>query len=228
MEQPKETIYRFNGSDWLKANEPDYEFIEKIEVPSDSGGTEFSWEPVTVNEIWISDGPRNCQIHANLEGGWGTDKKSYIITPEEYRKFKSYKGDKRRINLLLSKSREDLRKRKINADCRIDFRVPRQVAEEIKANAKMANKTVSRYCRELIEGKKPRAALTPEEQSMIMEVVRLRADMARFRGAVIGGMKKVSEEERPYFLINGQHSKWWREKLQKALIFLDEFINKYS
>lgn len=228
MEQQKETIYRFNGSDWLKANEPDYEFIEKIEVPSDSGDTEFSWEPVTVNDIWISDGPHNCQIHANLEGGWGTDKKSYIITPEEYRKFKSYKGDKRRINLLLSKSREDLRKRKINADCRIDFRVPRQVAEEIKANAKMANKTVSRYCRELIEGKKPRAALSPEEQAMIMEVVRLRADMARFRGAVIGGMKKVSEEERPYFLINGQHSKWWREKLQKALIFLDEFINKYS
>ena len=228
MEQQKETIYRFNGSDWLKANEPDYEFIEKIEVPSDSGDTEFSWEPVTVNDIWISDGPRNCQIHVNLEGGWGTDKKSYIITPEEYRKFKAYKGDKRRINLLLSKSREDLRKRKINADYKIEFRVPRQVAEEIKANAKMANKTVSRYCRELIEGKKPRAALSPEEQSMMMEVVRLRADMARFRGAVIGGMKKVSEEERPYFLINGQPSKWWREKLQKALIFLDEFINKYS
>lgn len=228
MEQQKETIYRFNGSDWLKANEPDYEFVEKIEVPSDTEGTEFSWEPVTVNDIWISDGPHNCQIHVNLEGGWGTDKKSYIITPEEYRKFKDYKGNKRRLNLLLSKSHEDLRKRKINADCKIDFRVPRQVAEEIKANAKMANKTVSRYCRELIEGKKPRAALTPEEQAMIMEVVRLRADMARFRGAVIGGMKKVSEEERPYFLINGQHSKWWREKLQKALIFLDEFINKYS
>lgn len=228
MEQPKETIYRFNGSDWLKANEPDYEFVEKIEVPSDSGEPEFSWEPVIVNDIWISDGPHNCQIHANLEGGWGTDKKSYIITPEEYRKFKAYKGDKRRINLLLSKSREDLRKRKINADYKIEFRVPRQVAEEIKANAKMANKTVSRYCRELIEGKKPRAALSPEEQAMIMEVVRLRADMARFRGAVIGGMKKVSEEERPYFLINGQHSKWWREKLQKALIFLDEFINKCS
>lgn len=228
MEQPKETIYRFNGSDWLKANEPDYEFIEKIEVPSDSGDTEFSWEPVTVNDIWISDGPHNCQIHVNLEGGWGTDKKSYIITPEEYRKFKAYKGDKRRINLLLSKSREDLRKRKINADYKIEFRVPRQVAEEIKANAKMANKTVSRYCRELIEGKKPRAALTPEEQSMIMEVVRLRADMARFRGAVIGGMKTVPEKERPYFLINGHHSIWWREKLQKALIFLDEFINKCS
>lgn len=228
MEQQKETIYRFNGSDWLKANEPDYEFIEKIEVPSDSGDTEFSWEPVTVNDIWISDGPRNCQIHVNLEGGWGTDKKSYIITPEEYRKFKAYKGDKRRINLLLSKSREDLRKRKINADYKIEFRVPRQVAEEIKANAKKANKTVSRYCRELIEGKKPRAALSPEEQSMMMEVVRLRSDMLHFYDGISGAMKGMSDEQRITFLINGQPPKWWRESLRRALIFFDEFIRKMS
>ena len=228
MEQQKETTYRFNGSDWLKANEPDYEFIEKIEVPSDTEGTEFSWEPVTVNEIWISDGPHNCQIHVNLEGGWGTDKKSYIITPEEYRKFKAYKGDKRRINLLLSKSREDLRKRKINADCRIDFRVPRQVAEDIRTNAKKANKTVSRYCRELIEGKKPRAALSPDEQSMIMEIVRMRSDMEHFRSALNGAMQGMSQEDRASYLVNGQTPFWWRENLRKSLIYLDEFIKKMS
>lgn len=227
MEKTEETIYRFNGSAFLKRTEPDCCFIERLDGGA-PGKHDFFWEPVTVGDIWVTDGPKNYQIHAEVDGQEGTYELTYIIGPEEYRKFTNYKGDKRRLNLLLKKSRERLRKKKIAATKKIDIRVTREFFEEVSKNAETANMSVSKYCRELLEGKKPRAALSSEEQAMMMEVVKMRADMAHFLGAMNATMKGMTQEERTRYLIEGQAPLWWRKQLKQALVFLDGFINRQN
>ena len=102
MEEKKETIYRFNGDEALQKASPGKAFYLVTEDVA-SGKSKKVFMPILVLDVHISGGPERFYIHAfickktkNAYQGL-----KYEITADEYQKFQQYKGDKRRINLLL-------------------------------------------------------------------------------------------------------------------------------
>lgn len=224
MVKQKESIFRFNGSDFLKKYEPKSCFIERLEEK----GKAPQWVLTTVGDIWISSGPKDCQIHAMIGCKAGGHELRYEITKEDYNKFIASKGEKSRIRLLLQKSRNDLRKKKITADRRLTIRIRTEVYDELSKNAALSKKTMAKYAREILEGKQPIAALSEEEKAMMKEVANMRKEFIRMESALIGFLKGKSKEERLTYLVQGRTFDWWRIHLVKALNYIDGVIDKHK
>lgn len=75
----------------------------------------------------------------------------YEITADEYQKFQQYKGDKRRINLLLKASGGSLVVKKNAATVIKGIRMTAELADELTANAAKCNMSfqtiVERCCK---------------------------------------------------------------------------------
>lgn len=226
MEQNTETIYKISGIDFLAEYEPDKEFLSKIIIYDENRNEKICWVPTSVRMIWVTDGPKNYQIHAEIMNEYESDVKVYILTKKQYDRWKAYKGNRRRINVLLEVSKGDLRLKKIVANKHVDIRMTDKLYRELSEGAKTAGKSISEYCRELLEGKKPRAALTPEEFDAIMDLTKLRTDIQRFKASLGEELSKVPKKERPQWLINGHVAEWWRKYIKQALDRLDLLINR--
>lgn len=226
MEQNTETIYKISGIDFLAEYEPDKEFLSKVIIYDENRNEKICWVPTSVRSIWVTDGPNNYQIHAEIMNEYESDVKVYILTKKQYDRWKAYKGNRRRINVLLEVSKGDLRLKKIVANKHVDIRMTDNLYRELSEGAKTAGKSVSEYCRELLEGKKPRAALTPEEFDAIMDLTKLRTDIQRFKAALGGRLGQMTKEERLQYLIEGQGMAWWRKYIKQALDRLDLLINR--
>lgn len=222
----KETIYKISGTEWLSKYEPNKEFLSKVIIPDKTGEDRNWWLPTTVGLIWVSDGPKNHQIHAQISNEYESYEKVYTLTKKQYEKWKAYRGDKRRVYILLHEAKDCLRLRKIVANKHVDIRMTDNLYRELSEGAKTAGKSVSEYCRELLEGKKPRAALTPEEFDAIKDLTKLRTDIQRFKNALGGRLGQMTKEERLQYLVEGQTVAWWRKYIKQALDRIDTLINR--
>lgn len=214
----KETIYRINGKDFLEKHYPGKQFCF-CRKPGE-------WEPVSISEIWVSGGPVNFQIHAQIVYPEPI-RIDYVISKEQYENWQKTKGEKRRINLLLAISQNTLKIRKIPANKHIDIRVTAELYDTLKSAADSCKMPLSDYCREVLKGgPAPRAALSSEELTIMKNVADVKHNMVQFRDASLGVLKEVPKEDRLKFIIQGLPYSWWREAIRDCLIYLDSMINK--
>lgn len=227
MEEKKETIYRFNGDEALQKASPGKAFFLVTEDVA-SGKTKKVFTPISVLDVHISGGPERFYIHAficnktkNVYQGL-----KYEITADEYQKFQQYKGDKRRINLLLKASGGFLVVRKNAATVIKGIRMTSELAEELTANAAKCNMSFSDYCRTLLQGKTPTVALTPDEMEVMKNIVQYRTDVMKFAGAYFKVLRNIPNNERPHYIVSGESFGFWRSYIQKGLKCLDRLIDK--
>lgn len=228
MEDKKETIYRFQGSAFLKEIEPEKAFFLHVKTLQKDTPSVDDWKRVSVGDVHVSGGPEKYYIHAEIfrqDTGVSLQRK-YEISEDDYRYFQIYKGNKRRLDLLTKAAEGHLAIRKIVASKHIDLRVTPEFYEELSEGAKQCKMSLSDYCREHLKGKKPRAKLTDEELSMMMKMIRIHDDILNFRNALGGYLKGRLPQERVTMLIEGESLTWWRQYIKKSLICLDKFIQK--
>lgn len=227
MEEKKETIYRFNGDEALQKASPGKAFYLVTEDVA-SGKSKKVFMPILVLDVHISGGPERFYIHAfickktkNAYQGL-----KYEITADEYQKFQQYKGDKRRINLLLKASGGSLVVKKNAATVIKGIRMTAELADELTANAAKCNMSFSDYCRTLLQGKTPTVALTPDEMKVMKNIVQYRTDVMKFAGAYFKVLRGVPNSERPNYIVAGESFAFWRTYIQKGLKCLDSLIDK--
>ena len=220
MEEKKETIYRFNGDEALQKASPGKAFYLVTEDVA-SGKSKKVFMPILVLDVHISGGPERFYIHAfickktkNAYQGL-----KYEITADEYQKFQQYKGDKRRINLLLKASDGSLVVKKNAATVIKGIRMTAELADELTANAAKCNMSFSDYCRTLLQGKTPTVAL-------MKNIVQYRTDVMKFAGAYFKVLRGVPNSERPNYIVAGESFAFWRTYIQKGLKCLDRLIDK--
>lgn len=226
MDQQKETIYKISGDTFLSQYEPKKEFYLKTDILTDENEVKKVWMPVTVLEVWVSSGPKYYEIHAKIDMVPDPVLLEYCITEKQYKKWMSYKGDRRRMGVLLAEAKGDLRLKKIVANKHVDIRMTDSLYRELFDGARKAKMSMSEYCRQQLEGKKPRAALSPDEFEAMMDLTRLRADIQRFSAATTGYLGQLPKEQRLQYIVEGQAMTWWREYIKRALNRIDRLINK--
>lgn len=227
MEEKKETIYRFNGDEALQKASPGKAFYLVTEDVA-SGKNKKVFTPISVAGVHVSGGPDRFYIHAfisnNIRKCWQALR--YEITADEYQKFQQYKGDKRRINLLLKASGGSIVVKKNAATVIKGIRMTAELAEELTANAAKCNMSFSDYCRTLLQGKTPTVALTPDEMEVMKNIVQYRTDVMKFAGAYFKVLRGVPNSERPNYIVAGESFAFWRTYIQKGLKCLDRLIDK--
>lgn len=226
MEENKETIYKFDGSAFLNEVEPDKKFFIKIIKKEDK---RTIYKEVTIGKVWASGGPTKYYIHAELakveKQPYGRVH-SFEISEEEYRRFIAYKGDKRRLNLLIKAAAGFLVIKKNPATVIKGIRMTEELAAELTANAAKCNMSFSDYCRTLLQGKTPMVALNQDELSVLEKIVQFRIDVLKFAGAYFNVLRSIPNQQRPNYLVAGESFEFWRNYLRNGLKCLDRLIEK--
>ncbi len=219
----QDTIYRFNADSFIKENEPGKSFYERVSTATDHL-EKVEWRPVIIGTVWITEGPKEYQIHIPVTGDFENYTLDLPITAEHYKKFQQYKGDKRRLNLVAKVSKGKLKFRNLNKTEMLVVRMNPFQMELFSRDADLCGMTVSEYARQLLEGKKPRAAFTKEETVKIEQLVKLRSDMLKFYNATKGELAKIPREQRTAFIVLGMPYAHFRDYIRAALIMLDKMI----
>jgi len=221
----RDTIYRFNAEAFIEENDLDKTFYEKVTSTNDKGKEEVSWEPVTVGTVWITDGPKEYQIHIPVSG-----ENDHIlvlpITKKQYDQFKADNGEKRRLNLVAKLSKGKLRFRKIRKSEMLVIRMSKKRINKLIEDAALCNLSTSAYARKILEGYRPRKALSEQEAADIRELVKMRADMINFYSATKGVLKNIPREKRAEFIVLGNAYQQFRVYIQKVLKKFDQIINR--
>lgn len=225
MEQITETIYQFNADAYLKSIDSELHFYEKLEIPIDEDHFEIAYEKISVGKVWVTTGPKNCQIHADIQSLTLGEDVTKEITLEQYRRFLNYKGEKRRLNMFLMVWKNLIFLKKEKATKHIDIRVTPDLYKELSETAKVCSKNLSDYCRDILKGKTPKAALSDEETKLILELAGLRNDIVHFRNALTGYLSGMPKEQRLSLLIEGKSLSWYRENIVRSLTLLNRFID---
>ncbi len=220
----QDTIYRFNADSFIKQNEPDKSFYESVVIPVDENNDKIEWHPVTIGTVWITAGPKECQIHIPVTGNFENYTLDLPITDEQYKKFQKYKGDKRRLNLVAKVSKGKLKFRNLNKTEMLVVRMNPHQMNLFSRDATLCGLSNSDYARKLLEGKRPRAAFTEEEKAMIENLIKLRSDMLNFYNATKGELAKIPRENRTAFIVLGMPYARFRDYIRAALIMLDKMI----
>lgn len=216
----KDNIKRIDGDELLKKHFPEKQFCY-----CRSHG---EWKPVSISEIWVSGGPVNYQIHAQIVYPEPI-RIDYVISKEQYEKWQNTKGEKRRINLLLAVSQNTLKIRKIPANKHIEIRVTSGLYDKMKGYADRCKMPVSDYCREILKGGPvPRAALSSEELAIMKDVIDVKHNIMQFRDALLAVLKDVPKEDRLNYVIEGMPYSWWEASIDKALSYLNRVIKKIT
>lgn len=204
---------------------PDKAFYLMSEEKSASK-TKKVFTPISVTGVHVSGGPDKFYIHAfilnKISKTWQGLK--YEITADEYQKFQKYKGDKRRINLLVNASKHQLVVKKVVASKHIDIRVTPDLYDELSRQAALCKMTISDYCREHLKGVQPRS-ISQKEEEFIDNLSELRSDFIGFKNALSGFLKRLPAEERVGCLVEGLEARKWRQYLINALVYIDGYLN---
>jgi hypothetical protein len=218
----KDTIYRFNVESFIEDNNLDKTFYaKKIE----SENKKETWVPVTVGVVWITDGPKDFQVHISVSG----DKDETLVFPitkKQYEMFKSSVGDKNRLNIIRKAAKEKLRFRKIKKSEMLVVRMSRKRMQKITEDAELCNLSLSAYARNVLEGYKPRKALSEQEAADIHELVMMRKDMLNFYSATKGVLGTIPREKRAEFIVLGTPYLQFRKYIQEVLMKFDSIINR--
>ena len=227
----------FQGSLLVEETRPEKGFFikSKKRYLSPKDGREhskFSWEPVTVGDLWVDETDRKCQMHFVVYRSSGSiEQVDQPISRQSYTLFGSYKLDAHRVDLIdkvLRKNRTGLRIRKWTATEMLHLKVTKRLMDELLRNAKKCGQNLSQYCTTLLSGKHPRAAFTEEELDLLRNLKMSRGDVEFQFIAMVAEFKNKSPEERMKAVISGKSYEWWREYLITALEFLDNIKDKVS
>jgi hypothetical protein len=237
MTVDRNVIAIFQGSQLIEKTRPEKGFFikSKKRYLSPKDGREhskFSWEPVTVGDLWVDETDRKCQMHFVVYRSSGSiEQIDQPISRQSYTLFGSYKLDAHRVDLIdkvLRKNRTGLRIRKWTATEMLHLKVTKRLLDELLGNAKKCGQNLSQYCTTLLSGKHPRAAFTEEELNLLRNLKKSRGDVEFQFIAMVAEFKNKSPEERMKAVISGKSYEWWREYLITALEFLDNIKDKVS
>ena len=230
MTVDRNVIAIFQGSQLIEKTRPEKGFFikSKKRYLSPKDGREhskFSWEPVTVGDLWVDETDRKCQMHFVVYRSSGSiEQVDQPISRQSYTLFGSYKLDAHRVDLIdkvLRKNRTGLRIRKWTATEMLHLKVTKRLMDELLGNAEKCGQNLSQYCTTLLSGKHPRAAFSPEEVELLLNLKKERADVLFMFNAMIEEFAHLSAEQRMKLVINGRSYDWWREHLITALEFFD-------
>ena len=237
MTVDRNVIAIFQGSQLIEKTRPEKGFFikSKKRYLSPKDGKEhskFSWEPVTVGDLWVDETDRKCQMHFVVYRSSGSiEQVDQPISRQSYTLFGSYKLDAHRVDLIdkvLRKNRTGLRIRKWTATEMLHLKVTKRLMDELLGNAEKCGQNLSQYCTTLLSGKHPRAAFTEEELDLLRNLKKSRGDVEFQFIAMVAEFKNKSPEERMKAVISGKSYEWWREYLITALEFLDNIKDKVS
>ena len=230
MTVDRNVIVIFQGSQLIEKTRPEKGFFikSKKRYLSPKDGREhskFSWEPVTVGDLWVDETDRKCQMHFVVYRSSGSiEQVDQPISRQSYTLFGSYKLDAHRVDLIdkvLRKNRTGLRIRKWTATEMLHPKVTKRLLDELRGNAEKCGQNLSQYCTTLLSGKHPRAAFSPEEVELLLNLKKERANVLFMFNAMIEEFAHLSAEQRMKLVINGRSYDWWREHLITALEFFD-------
>ena len=237
MTVDRNVIAKFQGSQLIEKTRPEKGFFikSKKRYLSPKDGREhskFSWESVTVGDLWVDETDRKCQMHFVVYRNSGSiEQVDQPISRQSYTLFGSYKLDAHRVDLIdkvLRKNRTGLRIRKWTATEMLHLKVTKRLMDELLRNAEKCGQNLSQYCTTLLSGKHPRAAFTEEELDLLRNLKKSRGDVEFQFIAMVAEFKNKSPEERMKAVISGKSYEWWREYLITALEFLDNIKDKVS
>ena len=237
MTVDRNVIAIFQGSQLIEKTRPEKGFFikSKKRYLSPKDGREhskFSWEPVTVGDLWVDETDRKCQMHFVVYRSSGSiEQVDQPISRQSYTLFGSYKLDAHRVDLIdkvLRKNRTGLHIRKWTATEMLHLKVTKRLMDELLGNAEKCGQNLSQYCTTLLSGKHPRAAFTEEELDLLRNLKKSRGDVEFQFIAMVAEFKNKSPEERMKAVISGKSYEWWREYLITALEFLDNIKDKVS
>ena len=237
MTVDRNVISKFQGSQLIEKTRPEKGFFIKskercFSQKDDKWHTKFSWEPVTVGDLWVDENDGKCQMHFRVRMADDTMfQVDQPISRQRYMLFSSYKLDAHRVDLIdkvLRENRTGLRIRKWTATEMLHLKVTKRLMDELLGNAEKCGQNLSQYCTTLLSGKHPRAAFTEEELDLLRNLKKSRGDVEFQFIAMVAEFKNKSPEERMKAVISGKSYEWWREYLITALEFLDNIKDKVS
>ena len=235
MTVDRNEIVIFKGSQLIEKTRPEKGFFikSKKRYLSPKDGREhskFSWEPVTVGDLWVDETDRKCQMHFVVYRSSGSiEQVDQPISRQRYNLFVGYKLDAHRVDLIekvLRKNRTGLRIRKWTATEMLHLKVTKRLMDELLGNAKKCGQSLSQYCISLLSGKHPRAAFNPEELELLRNLKKERADVQLMFNAMIAELASLPDAERMRVVINDKSYDWWREHLITALEFFDQMRDR--
>jgi hypothetical protein len=230
-----ESKERFQGSLLIEKTRPEKGFFIKSRTQyfSSCDGkyhSKFSWEPVTVGDLWTDEDEGKCQMHFTVQKSDGsTFQHDQPISRQRYALFNGYKLDAHRVDMIekvLRENRTGLRIKKRPADKTLHMKVTEQMLEELRSNAEKCGQSLSQYCITLLSGKHPRAAFSEEELDLLRNLKKSRADVQFQFNAMIEKCKNMPPEERMDAVFHDKSLEWWWEYLITALEFFDRMRDR--
>ena len=231
------TNKRLRGSFLLKETRPEKGFFMKYRkkyflLSDDKWHTKFSWEPVTVGDVWADEEDGRCQLHFMLLNPDGsTTQIDQPVSRQRYTLFKGYSLDAHRLDLIekvLHENRTGLCIRKWPACNDLHIKVTDPLLDDLKKDAKICGHPLSTQCVIRLNGKRPRAAFTEEELDLLRSLKKERADVQLMFNAMIQELGQLPKDELLTSVINGKSFDWWREHLIRALEFFDKMRDRVA
>ena len=135
----------FKGSQLLEKARPGKGFFIKsrkrcFSPKDDKWHTKFSWEPVTVGDLWVDENSGKCQMHFRVRMADDTMfQVDQPISRQQYNLFASYKLDAHRVDLIekvLHRNQSGLCIRKWVATELLHMKVTKKLLDDLRENAK--------------------------------------------------------------------------------------------
>lgn len=212
------------------------------------------WKPITVTDAEVTnDDQYRLLVHYEKDGRknvWGciispADYKKWKqyfnpdakkanrkqtadgVTEEDTEKDYKLLMVKRRLlllNALLVKNHAPFRMREYQAKETISLRVTKRLYDELSSGADICNMNMSQYCTSLLDGKRPKAALSDDELALMKNVKTLRSDYQLMENAIYNQFKGLTPEEIFAKVIEGKEFDYWRRFLLAVKSLLDDLI----
>jgi hypothetical protein len=235
MTADRNVIAIFQGSQLIEKTRPEKGFFIKskercFSQKDDKWHTKFSWEPVTVGDLWVDENDGKYQMHFRVRMADETMfQVDQPVSRQRYMLFGSYKLDAHRVDLIdkvLRENRTGLRIHKWTATEMLHLKVTKRLMDELRGNAEKCGQNLSQYCTTLLSGKHPRAAFTAEELELLRNLKKSRSDVMLQFNAMVAEFAHKPDEERFRAVINGKSYEWWRVHLITALEFFDRMRDR--
>lgn len=128
------------------------------------------------------------------------------------------------LNDLLLKNHAPIRMREYQATKHVSLRMTERLYNELSAGAKTCEMDLSKYALKLLDGKRPKAALTKEELALMKAIQTTRSDFQLMENAIYNQLKGLTKEEIFAKVIEGKEFDFWRRMLLAMKGIIDDFI----
>ena len=223
-----------DGTKLLNKKRPNIGFYSKSRQSYTKNGethTRFSWAPVTVKEIWVTEDEKKCQIHFLVLSGDKAIRLDQHISRPKYESFRTFKFEADCIDLIddvLKRNRRGLCMHKHTKEKFVRLKISKSLYDELEEGRKICGQNMNEYCIGLLSGKRPMAALTDDEIELLKYIKKVRSDVQLMFNAMVTEFARLSDAELMKVVIQGKSFEWWREYLITALETLDELARRIA